>query len=264
MSTKIVTIPIKNLKVNLFVRQGLDQNRVIFLGELLEGGTELPPIKITSDFILIDGRHRIEAYDLIGRTEIKAEIVSDVRNETDLITMAYLANVGGALPPTKEDTEHTILLLLERNVAVKQIGERLGLPASVARKYINEVRSRAARLKLQKAAAGVTEGGLTVAKAAEQYEVEPEKLKEHLSGTRRKSKNGVEEIQRCITGAYKSLSMRNSSLIRTLINKYEDGDVTEKQVREIFEHLDDVHKRAARVIMDWKNRFESANRKAAA
>lgn len=179
MRIKIQTVPLKDLKSNLFVRQALNPEHALFLAELVENGVTLPPIKITHELVVIDGRHRIEAHELNNRTEITCEVV-DVKNETDLIAEAYKANIGGSLPPTPQDTEHTIMLLLDRDETMKRIAELLGLPAGMARKYINSVKSKTSRQKLMNAASAVTDGGLTVAKAAEQYGVELEKLKEIL------------------------------------------------------------------------------------
>lgn len=258
MRTKIETVALKDLQMNLFVRQVLNQDHALFLAELIENGVELPPIRITRERVVIDGRHRIEAYELNNRVEIKAE-VEEVGTENELIAEAYKANIGGSLPPTPQDTEHTIMLLLERGEAMKRIGELLGLPAGMARKYINSVKSKTSRQKLMRATTAITDGGLTIAKAAEQYDVDPDKLKEILSGHRRKHKQGVAEIQRGLTSSHKSLSMKNAALIRRLLEKYEDGDVTEGHVNDIFVHIEQLQKRAARAVSDWKKRFDAAN-----
>jgi hypothetical protein len=250
------TVAIKDLKFNLFVRQVLNQDHALFLAELIEGGVKLPPIKITPELGVIDGRHRIEAYELNNQTEIEAEIM-DIKNETELIAKAYRANIGGSLPPTPQDTEHTIMLLLERGEAKKRIGELLSLPAGMARKYISSVQSKASRQKLMRAAAAVTDGGLTVAKAAEQHNVDMEKLKEVLSGKKHKRKWGIAEVQRKLTKLYRSVSQTNARCIRSLLEKHEDGDVTEKQVRDIFAHFDNLQKQSSRSVAEWKKRFEA-------
>lgn len=260
MRTKTETVAIKDLQMNLFVRKALDQDHALYLAELLENGVKLPPIRITRERAVIDGRHRIEAHELNKRTEIDAEVV-DVESETEIISEAYKANLGGSLPPSPQDTEHTVMLLLERGEAKKRIGVLLGLPAGMARRYVNDVQSKIARSKLQRAAAAVTDGGLTVAKAAEQYGVDLDKLKEVLSGHRRRNKQGLTEIQRRLTWSYKSLSSKNAALIRSLLEKREDGDVTEKQVHDIFEHIEDLQKKAARAIRNWRQRANGTNGK---
>lgn len=126
--------------------------------------------------VVVEGRHRKEAYELNNVAEIKVKVL-EFDDEAEMIAYAYKANTGGSLPPTPQDTEHTIMLLLEHGETMKRIGELLGLPAGMARKYISSVKSKTSRQKLMKAAAAVTDGGLTVAKAAEQYEVDADALR---------------------------------------------------------------------------------------
>jgi len=256
MSTKIVKVLISELKLNLFVRKELNQDHVLYLAELVENGVKLPPIKITSNGMVVDGRHRIACYELCDVKEVETEVVS-FSCEAEMIAEAYKANVGGSLPPTQQDTEHTIMLLIDRKESRKHIAELLGLPLGIARKYVDSVQSKVSRAKLQRAAASITEGGLTVAKAAEQYDVEPEKLREALSGHRRKQKQGIPEIQQSLTRSYKSLGSKNAHIMRSILEKYEDGDVTEKQVRDIIQHDKMLLKRLARAIADWERRFDA-------
>ncbi|MDD4467030.1 MAG: hypothetical protein PHQ08_01085, partial [Candidatus Pacebacteria bacterium] len=93
--------------------------------------------------------------------------------------------------------------------------------------------------------------------AAEKYNVEPEKVKEVLFGRKKKLKVGIPEIQGNLTKSHKSLSQKNASLMRSILEKYEDGDITESQAREIFVHIEQLQKRASRAIADWKKRFEA-------
>jgi transposase-like protein len=250
------TVAVKDLKTNLFVRMSLDEDHVCNLADLLENGVKLPPITITPDHIVIDGRHRKEAYELCQIKEVVCEVIHGL-SETEVIAMAYKANVGGPLPPTRKDTEHTVMTLLEQGVSKRGISSILGLPPQLARKYVDEVQSRMTRAKLLRAAAAVTEEGLTVAKAAETYGVDVNKLKELLSGRRRKHKQGIAEAKRQLTFAHKSLSSRNGRLMRELLVKLEDGDVNPRQVETIFAHVEQLQRRHARTITDWKKRFEA-------
>lgn len=247
---------------NLFVRQVLDQDHVLVLAELIENGVEMnDKIKVVkledNKYGIVDGRHRAEAYEFVGVKEITVEPV-EFEDEAEMISYAYRANTGGSKPPTSADTEHTISLLLERGEAThKRIGELLGLPVTIARKYVNSIKSKIERQKLQKAVAAVVEGGLSAAKAAENYEVDVEKVKEALSGKKRKVRNGVGEIHKELTSAFKSHSLKNAALSKKLIEMYEDGDVTEKQVREILKHISQLQKRSERSMADWNARFEA-------
>lgn len=260
---KTVTVAIAELKANLFVRQALNPDHVLVLAGYAENGVKLPPIKITPDRAVVDGRHRIAAYQLLDRDQVEAEVV-EVDSEAELIAMAYKANVGGSLPPSSKDTEHTVMLLLEHKETMKRIGELLGLPSGLARRYVKEVQTRAASAKMQRAVSAVTDDGLTVVKAAELHEVDPEKLKERLSGHRRAQRSDIPEIQRGLTRTFRSLGARNATLLRNLLERHVDGEVSERQVREIFTHFRRLQKQSGRTLDDWMSRFEANVRAAKA
>lgn len=254
------TVKISEITTPVYVRTELNDDRVLFFWELIEAKEEskIAPIKITRKKELVDGRHRKAAYENAERTEIPCEFV-DVKDEVDMIVQAFKANnTGGPLPPTPADTEHTIRLMLDRNAPATQVGRMLGIPADLARSYINRVLSKVQREKLLNAARAVTDGGLTVPKAAEKYGVDVEDLRAHLSGRkRRKPQNGVADIQRRLTFEAKSKSSTHAAMLSNLLDRFRDGDVTESQVAGIFDHLDTLSKRTSRNIADWKGRFDS-------
>lgn len=259
MGNKIVIVKVAELDTNLFVRKSLDQDRVLVLAELVQNGTKLPAILISQNKKVIDGRHRVECYDLCGVLEIEAEMV-DVSDEGELIAMAFKANMGGPMPPTTDDIEHTVLVMLEHKIAQKRIVEILGLPPEMTKKYIKDVQSRLVRQKIQQAADAVAYDGLTVIKAAEQFSVNPDRLKEILSGNRKKQKiEAFTEVTRNLTKKYRSLGSSNASALRRLFEKFQDGDVSKQQVDTIFDKIDKLQKQSARSVADWKKRFASVN-----
>ncbi len=252
------TVRLSTLHTNLFVRKELNQDHVLYLAELIENGVEMnDPIEVVENDkgnIVIDGRHRKEAYELNGveATKVRVLIFED---EAEMIAYAFKKNAGGSLPPSAADTEHVIMLLFERGETQKKIAERLGLPTTLVRKYIQFVRSKIARQKIQKAISAVVDCGLTIAQAAQKYEVEINKLKDALSGRRKKQKQGLPQVKSDVTRSHKSLSSRNAALMRNLFEKYEDGDLTESQVNEIFAQIQSLQKRAVRTLSDWQKRF---------
>lgn len=252
----VVVRKISDLNKKLFVRLRLDQDRVLALAELIEAGKKLPPIEITPDNVILEGRHRTEAHELCERAEIECEIVN-IDDEIEMISYAYKANAGGALPPKREDTEHTIVMLLERGANKKQVAELLDLPPSVARKYITEINSKMTRAKLTRAAGAVTDGGLTVAKAAEHYGVDPAKLKELLRGSKKANKPGIAELLRSLSALYRSVSQKNAATARRILEQFEDGDVTAKQVRQVFHQMERLQRNSSRAVADWIKRFDS-------
>lgn len=256
---KIVEIKISDIKQTVFVRKSLDQERAIFLGELIESGVVLPPIWITKDIELIAGRHRIEGTLLANRDTIQAEI-KDVKSRIDMLAMAFMENEGGSLQPTQEDREHTIMQMLEEGANMKQVGELLKLPTSLARKYCNEVKSKSMRAKVQRAKDAVTDGGLSAPQASDKFGVDLEQLKTALGGRKKKKENGLTDVKKLMSNNYHSLSFSNNSLLKKLNLKLEDGDVSPKQVREIFDHIERLHKSAAAKISDKRRRFEATNK----
>ena len=249
-------VELSQLKTNLFVRRLLDQDHVLLLADLLEGGKELPPIEVTEEMNVVDGRHRREAYEFLDIKEVSVKVLR-FDDEAEMISYAFKSNCGGSKPPTPDDIDHTIELLLERESGQKAIAEGLNLPLKMVRKYIDDVRSRLARAKLMKAVDSILTGGLSVAKAAEQYGVDIDKLKEHLSGKKKKHPGGIESNQKTITYNYKSISSKNAALCSRLSDQYDDGDVTRTQVLEILDHIADLQKKGIRTTSEWRSRFEA-------
>jgi len=256
---KTIRVALKDLKMNLFVRQVLNQDHALSLGELIEAGVKLPPIVITQQNEVVDGRHRVEAHELNGIGEIDATVIN-VDSQADMIAKAYQANVGGSLPPTKEDLEHTVKILLELGESKKSIAERLNLPMSLSRKYVNSVQSRMTHARVMDAISAVLHGGMTVAAASEKYGADPVKVKEGLGNHH--TPIGIREMHRAITKTQKSLGSKNTALLRDLLEGFEDGEVKAKQVLEIIEHLEDLQRGQARNLADWKKRFNGLFNKA--
>jgi len=255
LGTKSVLLA--DLKANLFVRQQLDADHVVYLAQLIEAGVNMrDPIEVTADLSVVDGRQRREAYDLAGVTSVTVRVI-EFESEAELISYAYRSNVGGSLPPTPADTEHTVMLLLDRGEPKRRIGELLGLPTSLARKYIAGVEAKRARALLQEAVSAVAEGGLTVAKAAERFGVDLDQLKEKLSGQRPNGRENLAEVQRKLSNRFRSGGQKNAALLRSLLEGFGDGDVTEKQAKDIFRHLERLQLRSIKAVADWRSRFEA-------
>jgi hypothetical protein len=254
---KIVMVLLSELSEDFYVRQQLDEEHALFLAGLIEDGVNLPPITITADYQVIDGRHRITAHDLLGLDKIKAEMI-ETADKVELIATAYRCNTGGALPPTKEDTEHTIRLLLENRVSKTKIRELLELPSSLGRKWVDNVQSKMNRQKTMAAMDAITDGGLNARQAADKYGVPLEKLKEALSGRKKKSKtDGISGMKRDLTQRYRSVGVQNGGTLGRLLKLVEDGDVSPKQAKVIIAHLERLQAQSAGKVGEWRKRFEA-------
>lgn len=258
ISDRSVIRTIKDLVVDFYVRKELNHDWALQLGEFVASGVELNPIFITRENKVIDGRHRIEGHEYAGKTEIKCKIV-EADNDVELIIFAVEQNMGGSMPQNQGDMEHTLQELLNRGVPKKQLTEMFkGLPAKIVRKYLTSLESRMQRVKLQKAATAISDGGLTVPKAAEQYDVPEDQLRTLINTrVKGKTKRGIEESQRQLSTSYKSLGQRNWATVRRLMEAYQDGDCSHKQMMKIFSHLEHLIKQSSRKAADWKKRFET-------
>ena len=225
-----------DLKTEFFVRKHLDDDYVIQLGELYEAGVEIPPITVVEKTMeVVDGRHRLAAHDLLNRDMVPVKFVP-AATRMDLICEAFKANYGGPRPPTREDIEFTISQLVDGGMGQAKIAEALPFPKSLVRRYVANVISSKRRQKVSAAAQAVLDGGMTVVKAAEKFEIEPEDLKGVLSG-KRKRNAGVGEYKAGITSRFRSTSLKNANVIKTSIDAYEDGKLSEKNVRTILDHV---------------------------
>ncbi len=256
---KTETVKLADLHVNLFVRKVLDQDHALYLGELISAGVEMnEPIEVTEQNGLceiVDGRHRREGYELAGVSEVKVKVL-EFDNEVEMIAYAYRKNTGGSKLPTTGDTDHTVALLLQRKESMKSIAELLNIPVELARKYATEIKSRMNRQALQNAMHSVITDGLTITKSAEMHGVDIDKLKEILSGKRKKHKVGVGDFLGMLSASHRSLGLKITNTFRKLFDKFEDGDVTEDQFNEILKRMDKLQKRHARSLVDVRARFK--------
>lgn len=248
------TIKISEIKPNLFVRQQINPDHVLFLAGLIEGGVELPPIELTKHNVLIDGRHRIQAFEMNNRDEIPYKVV-EVEGDVEMISRAYRANLGGSLPPTPQDTEHTVMELLRRDVPMKAIADLLGLPTSTARNYAKSVKGKMTNIDLQRAASLVHESSMNVSQAAAEVGVDEDRLREFMKGHVKRGRD-VAEIQRTITKRYRSLAASNSDMFRKLFDRFQDGDIRQKQVDKILSHIENLIRAQGRVVEDQRSRFK--------
>lgn len=87
---------ISDIKINdeIYPRESFDTETVKRYREAMAAGAKFPPLVITSDNHLLDGRHRLEAYKLVGKTEVEVKI----ENPDDPATRAVELNLQHGKP----------------------------------------------------------------------------------------------------------------------------------------------------------------------
>lgn len=246
-------IAIKDLKNRIDVRRGINDDHVLYLAGLMEGGTRLPPPQVTGKtFTVVDGRHRIAAADLLGQNEITVEFVAE-RSEADLFFAAIRANTGGALPPTITDITHTIKKLLDLKVPIKVIVDRLPFPPTISRKYLSYVRSNENKDKVYRALEVLREGRLTLTQAAKKYDVSMTLLQKAFE-TKRKSAN-LGSLKSVVSRRMRSVGGANGKNVKRMKELIDENEWTVEQGREFMAHIDASINQMKKTHQDHMSRF---------
>jgi len=256
---KVVVVKIAELDQSLFVRAAIDQEWMLQLALAYEAKEDVPPIELAADGKrVVDGRHRIAARQYLDLEDIEAMVRSDLVSDEDIVAAAFKANRGQSKHMTTQDIEHSIEMLFEKGIGVRRVAELLWLNSSEAKKYVNNVRSRMLKQRTQKALDAIREGGLTAAQAAEQFNVDLDRVKEALRPTQKKAaKAELGDLKRKLTNSYKSYSSTSWKMLEDVFGKYDDGILSAAQVRAVLKHLQAQQKRARALIEDYQRRFEA-------
>jgi len=266
--TNTVLLPIADLKKTFFVRRETNQDRVLFFMELYESGSTVPPIKVVRGSMEIyDGRHRVEALDHLERKHAECELVEQ-GELAEMLVGSFGENFGGAMPPTRADTVFVMKQLIEANVPNARIKSYFApnfFRPSHADKLLKEAHSKVSEAKMKRAVNAVAHGEVTVYKAAEDHGVRVEDLKAKVSGTKRKGRGtDIGEIKAEISNRNKGNSNRTVAIFRDLLDKFQDGEISDKKVAEVLDHVERLNRQASLRIRPWRERLEAMKGKAKA
>lgn len=258
-------VRIDQILVRFFVRKRVDEDRVLFFAELYGARAPVEPIRVVTDtFVLLDGRHRLEAMKLCDMTEAECELVPPPPTEAEAILDAFLGNLGGSKPPTMEDMEHTIDLLLDAGMRDREIMGRMNIPAAFSRKLLQNVHGKRTRRRVQSAARDVRDGNATVTEAATKHGVAVDALQSELGAARpKKGKQDLSGLKSGISRRFKSVSLQNGALLKGMLQRYEDGELHPRTIESVIAHIAHCLKSAQRSLDDWSRRYSAMkNRRA--
>lgn len=163
----------------------LISDRVALFVEQMLAGATFPPIEVMphlGKFVIVDGRHRFEAWDQIGEKKIKCAVL-DPMSVSDMRIRALKNNVNScALAPTKADYVMVIRSLIQDKVPPKIISQRLfsdaGLSPAFSARLVQYVLNADKQANKRKAVDAVmiwkdTDGeqGSTIEEACKKYGV---------------------------------------------------------------------------------------------
>jgi hypothetical protein len=252
---KPVDILLTDLKVDFFVRKKLNDDRVLQLAMLYEANEPLPPLEVNWENQVIDGRHRKAALEMLGRKTASCHSVGQ-KTLGDSLVLALKANVGGALPPTKDDIVHTMIQLLNQGWPQRKILAAIPFPLEVSKRYIKDAWGIVLNAKLSSAMKAISEDGLTVKVAAEKFGVPVEKLQEHLNPNRKKQKQqSVAHRKVHIQRAYQGFHRKIAHEIGQLVMSYEQHKTSEEEVFEMFDMIFDLIGKGTKRVEEHRQRF---------
>lgn len=274
--TKIEKVLLKNLEIKTYVRDHIDPNREKVLKDLVKAGVVLDKMLVIPEYTLdsqdrlffvtnsvkrfiIDGRHRDLVYDDQGFTEVEVlTIIGGVKTEADLVSLAFLRNNEGALPPTEVDIKHTIEVLLSKKISYKGIAVALRMPEVLCRSYIKSVEDRLKRALPIRTADLMLEKNLTVTEASKITGANPAAVRSHITTqtTRVATKRTkLEKLKRKLSSAYESLNKIVSMNLVSIGKQYDDGDLVAGEVLRLLKDLERHNARTRQLLEEKKSRF---------
>ncbi len=119
-------------------RLAIDQAVVAEYADLLESGTDFPPVQVVSDGAvhwLVDGFHRYFACRKLGRQQIKAQVTSGLQEEAQWLSLS--ANKAHGLRRTNNDKAKAVIkaLKMKPEMSDNAIAAHVGVANVTVAKY---------------------------------------------------------------------------------------------------------------------------------
>lgn len=247
--------------ITVYVRTQLTEERMRFFADLYtsSASSTIPPIVVTSDNKLVDGRHRMAALKFLGEDGCVCDIV-DCKDNFDLTIAAMKANVGGSKELTVADIRQSIMRLLEEGNSQRKIIAQLPFPKECSRKWTKESFTMRKQQKTTLAVREVLAKQSTVAEAAHRYHLQVRVIQNAVTRSEKKEAEGelsnVGAVKGHLTSRYYHLSRSMGNYIKKLMERYSAGDFTESQIRDIMAHV--LHQARVHLggMTDWNDRLD--------
>lgn len=259
--SKVVKVPLAEIKEEIFVRVALDDDRVIFFVDLYQSGAQVPPLELEHGTnVLLDGRHRKAALEFLERKEASCKYVKAV-SRLDAIVYAIVANMKrGPKPPTSADIDLAIRLLRKEGMSDTQIALRISavapLPAGIIRKHVRAIKENDHKKAVRRAASAVVNDCLTVEQAAAKYAVPVLGVRASLnrsSGVEREPL--LQAMKGDIAAKFHHLAASLGATSRKVIEKQELGEVDNTFVAEVYADMARRIKKLTRSHEERQKRF---------
>lgn len=259
MKEQIIKVNISELKDSFYVRTETNQKHVEYLASLIGGDVDLGPIRITDDYKIIDGRHRVEATKFLNLPTIRAIVEKD-GDLFLLVKKALSSNMGGALPNTREDLRHSITFLIEQQQASYQkIITQLSdiYPHGMIKAIYGDAISRINNKKLAKALFLLRDGNITLSKAADAVGIPEKYLSDAIKrkGTKLTPQRWIADEKLLFKRRYSHVNKCNAQARIHIFQKFDDGELRENEVDSFLDYFGQQVARQQQIYSDWRKRW---------
>lgn len=251
-------IPVSELRVTFFVRQHLQQDRVLFFAELYEAGVNVdPPTVRRKDgcWEVLDGRKRRAGFDLWDETaQMRCRVVEC--SDQEAVMLAFMANFTDnpkvPEPPTRKDIIEGLVLMLELKIPVGEIRKLLPYNKVLNKRLTDDAQSRYWEKRLSEAVRLYRQG-------------KPFETIEQLTGIKSqdvmkqvnketKKPTGLSQLKGTITKEVRKASTRVCSTLRRLRECYVTGEATAVQTLSVLDHAKKAFGEGEKIVREEANR----------
>lgn len=228
---KTVVVPVSKLKDIFFVRKELNQERVLSFAHAIEEKVEFPPIEVTTDFEVLRGRHRKQAYIFKGYDAVPVVVIPGLKTQKEKFNYALQADLVSALPQSRADIAMIIKSMMSSGqYNEKEIKDTLGRYPG-AKGILHQVKQNAVNLRAAAAKRFRDENdGCSYQSAADKFDVPIDVLKSLYD----KREKPYFRLSRELDKLNKHYGKTQANLLRKAREAYEVGSLTEAQTVEFL------------------------------
>lgn len=266
MTAKAETIRLDHIRVLFFVRTALNEERVEFFRQLYSENEAVTPITVAKIpgskgaeqyYELIAGRHRVEGCAAAGFLSIQA-FVEKFATEEDKILHAVAENVGGSMPPTTADYEHSMELLINSGMTKKDIVESFPLPKAISAKFYKLTLNKIYKRTVRKAVDAVLKGDISVKDASDKFKVHLEDLKKALNSRESDRDTSISKLLSQLDFPFRSLGQSIGQKAKILIEAFESGEASNNDLEVYRNRIRTSIRHLNRNVENICGRFEAA------
>ena len=265
-SALIMSIPIKQLVVNYFLRSTVEEDRILNLAILYETGAEIKPILVRAVgsskdgvFEVIEGRQRVRAAEAAGLVKLPCEVIRCTSQQA--VVRGFVSNINPDAPLTysRKDILKSIETMLDNKIPRIQILKLLQehYPALAAKRYLRDGEGTYRKKRQRMALDAHKANGVSLEDAAKEYGV---KLQALLKMVDRDidPETGLAARKAGMTRRYGTIQSNVGVAVEYAIRRFLEGQETHDQCIDFMNHIVRLNGDLERLCLDKLHRMKDA------